>query len=289
MGLAAAARGVACAKDYQRDRILVFLDRCASPRESVQRDPRRRSAIASGQLLGRAWPARHRAGWPFSRSATQISSFAVFAETWGFVVAGVAPCYALLLLRGFDIAASTREPVGGWSLWAVTALVSTQVLVTWNGGGADPRGGDPAAVHEVTAARRWSSHDGLRLLLSVRMRQFHEVCREQTDRRQRRPARNARRVQEVTSSPSSTSSSPARSIVGNVYKGTVTTSARHGRRRSWTSASPRTPFSTRALHQQTSRRAGGAGRRGRRGGRRRRRWTSTRSPARGGPGPSRRC
>ena len=100
--------------------------------------------------------------------------FAVFAETWGFVGCLVLlTCYALLLLRGFDIAASTREPVGRLVALGVTALVATQVLV--NVGmvtGLIPVVGIPLPFMSYGGSSMVVSMMALGLLLSVRMRQF---------------------------------------------------------------------------------------------------------------------
>src|SRR2546426_897224 len=100
--------------------------------------------------------------------------FAVFAETWGFVGCLVLlTCYALLLLRGFDIAASSREPVGRLIALGVTALFATQVLV--NVGmvtGLLPVVGVPLPLMSYGGTSMLVSLTGLGLLLSVRMRQF---------------------------------------------------------------------------------------------------------------------
>ena len=61
-------------KEYQRERILVFLDPFRDPLGSAYNVIQAKIAIGSGQLMGRAWPARRRAGSPFSRSVTRISS-----------------------------------------------------------------------------------------------------------------------------------------------------------------------------------------------------------------------
>src|SRR5436190_522714 len=105
---------------------------------------------------------------------TALLLFPVFAETWGFVGCLVLlTCYALLLLRGFDIAASSREPVGRLIALGVTALFATQVLV--NVGmvtGLLPVVGVPLPLMSYGGTSMLVSLTGLGLLLSVRMRQF---------------------------------------------------------------------------------------------------------------------
>src|SRR5947199_245622 len=88
----------------------------------------------------------------------------------GFALAGLS---ALLLLRGFDIAASSREPVGRLIALGVTALFATQVLV--NVGmvtGLLPVVGVPLPLMSYGGTSMLVSLTGLGLLLSVRMRQF---------------------------------------------------------------------------------------------------------------------
>ncbi len=117
-------------KEYQRERILVFLDPFRDPLGSAYNVIQAKIAIGSGQLLGKGVAGATQSRLSFLPERHTDFIFAVFAETWGFVGCLVLlTCYALLLLRGFDIAASTREPVGRLVALGVTALVSTQVLV----------------------------------------------------------------------------------------------------------------------------------------------------------------
>src|SRR3989304_2749170 len=99
--------------------------------------------------------------------------FAVFAETWGFVGCLVLlVCYVLLLLRGFDIAASAREPVGRLVALGATSLLATQVLI--NVGmviGLLPVVGIPLPLMSYGGSAMLASLMALGLLLSVRMRQ----------------------------------------------------------------------------------------------------------------------
>src|SRR5207245_5692297 len=86
--------------------------------------------LGAGRLLGEGVAGATRSRLAFLPERHTDFIFAVFAETWGFVGCLVLlTCYALLLLRGFDIAASSREPVGRLIALGVTALFATQVLV----------------------------------------------------------------------------------------------------------------------------------------------------------------
>jgi rod shape determining protein RodA len=173
-GLAATPLAWLALKDYQRERILVFLDPFRDPLGSAYNVIQAKIAIGSGQLLGKGVAGATQSRLSFLPERHTDFIFAVFAETWGFVGCLVLlTCYALLLLRGFDIAASTREPVGRLVALGVTALVATQVLV--NVGmvtGLLPVVGIPLPFMSYGGSSMVVSLMALGLLLSVRMRQF---------------------------------------------------------------------------------------------------------------------
>jgi rod shape determining protein RodA len=161
-------------KDYQRERILVFLDPFRDPLGSAYNVIQAKIAIGSGQFLGKGVAGATQSRLAFLPERHTDFIFAVFAETWGFVGCLVLlTCYALLLLRGFDIAASTREPVGRLVAVGVTALFATQVVV--NVGmvtGLLPVVGVPLPLMSYGGTSMLVSLTALGLLLSVRMRQF---------------------------------------------------------------------------------------------------------------------
>jgi rod shape determining protein RodA len=173
-GLAATPLAWFVLKDYQRERILVFLDPLRDPLGSAYNVIQAKIAIGSGQLLGKGVAGATQSRLAFLPERHTDFIFAVFAETWGFVGCLVLlTCYALLLLRGFDIAASTREPVGRLVALGVTSLVATQVLV--NVGmvtGLLPVVGIPLPLMSYGGSSMVVSMMALGLLLSVRMRQF---------------------------------------------------------------------------------------------------------------------
>jgi len=173
-GVAVAPLAWLVLKDYQRERLLVFLDPVRDPLGSAYNVIQAKIAIGSGQLLGKGVAGATQSRLSFLPERHTDFIFAVFAETWGFVGCLVLlTCYALLLLRGFDIAASTREPVGRLVALGVTALVATQVLV--NVGmvtGLIPVVGIPLPFMSYGGSSMVVSMMALGLLLSVRMRQF---------------------------------------------------------------------------------------------------------------------
>jgi len=161
-------------KEYQRERILVFLDPFRDPLGSAYNVIQAKIAIGSGQLVGKGVAGATQSRLAFLPERHTDFIFAVFAETWGFVGCLVLlTCYALLLLRGFEIAASAREPVGRLIALGVTALFATQVLV--NVGmvtGLLPVVGVPLPLMSYGGTSMLVSLSAVGLLLSVRMRQF---------------------------------------------------------------------------------------------------------------------
>jgi rod shape determining protein RodA len=161
-------------KDYQRERILVFLDPFRDPLGSAYNVIQAKIAIGSGQLLGKGVAGATQSRLAFLPERHTDFIFAVFAETWGFVGCLVLlMCYVLLVLRGFDIAASAREPVGRLVALGATSLLAAQVLI--NVGmvtGLLPVVGIPLPLMSYGGSSMVASLMGLGLLLSVRMRQF---------------------------------------------------------------------------------------------------------------------
>jgi rod shape determining protein RodA len=161
-------------KDYQRERVMVFLDPLRDPLGSAYNVIQAKIAIGSGQLLGKGVAGATQSRLAFLPERHTDFIFAVFAEMWGFVGCLVLlACYALLVLRGFDIAAGARDPVGRLVALGATSLFAAQVLV--NVGmvvGLLPVVGIPLPMMSYGGSSMLVSMVALGLLLSVRMRQF---------------------------------------------------------------------------------------------------------------------
>ena len=161
-------------KEYQRERVLVYLDPFRDPLGSAYNVIQAKIAIGSGQLLGKGVAGATQSRLAFLPERHTDFIFAVFAETWGFVGCLILlACYAVLLLRGFDIAASAREPVGRLVALGATSMLGAQVLI--NVGmvtGLLPVVGVPLPLMSYGGTSVLCSLMGLGLLVSVRMRQF---------------------------------------------------------------------------------------------------------------------
>ena len=100
-------------KPYQRDRLLVYLDPFRDPLGTAYNVIQAKIAIGSGQLLGKGIGGATQSRLAFLPERHTDFIFAVFAEMWGFLGCLVLiVAYALLVLRGFEIAAGTRDTRG---------------------------------------------------------------------------------------------------------------------------------------------------------------------------------
>jgi len=161
-------------KDYQRERFLVYLDPYRDPLGTAYNVIQAKIAIGSGQLLGKGVSGATQSRLAFLPERHTDFIFAVFAEMWGFVGCLILlACYAFVLLRGFDIAASTREPIGRLVALGATSMLGAQVLI--NVGmvsGLLPVVGVPLPLMSYGGTSVLCSLMSLGLLVSVRMRQF---------------------------------------------------------------------------------------------------------------------
>jgi rod shape determining protein RodA len=162
-------------KPYQRDRLLVYLDPFRDPLGTAYNVIQAKIAIGSGQLLGKGVGGATQSRLAFLPERHTDFIFAVFAEMWGFLGCLVLiVAYVLLVLRGFEIAASTRETRGRILALGVTTVFAAQILI--NIGmvtGLLPIVGIPLPLMSYGGSSMVVSLMALGLLLSIRMRQFH--------------------------------------------------------------------------------------------------------------------
>lgn len=173
--LAAAPLGWFVLKDYQRERLLVYLDPFRDPLGTAYNVIQAKIAIGSGQLLGKGASGATQSRLAFLPERHTDFVFAVFAEMWGFVgCLALILAYGFLVLRGFEITAATQDTQGRVVALGVTALFACQTLI--NLGmvtGLLPIVGIPLPLMSYGGSSMVVSLMALGLLLSVRMRQFH--------------------------------------------------------------------------------------------------------------------
>jgi len=180
LGIVAAA-GLAVApalwfvlRDYQRERILVYLDPFRDPLGSAWNVIQAKITIGSGQLWGKGLFGGTQSRLAFLPERHTDFIFAAFAESWGFVGAlALLAVYGILALRGLEIATTARDGLGSLLATGATMLLVSQALV--NLGmvtGLLPIVGIPLPMVSYGGSALVTSLGAIALLENVRMRRF---------------------------------------------------------------------------------------------------------------------
>lgn len=161
-------------KDYQRERLLVFLDPVRDPLGSAWSVIQAKITIGSGQLLGKGLFGATQSRLAFLPERHTDFIFATFAESWGFVGGLLLlGAYLFLALRGIEVAATARDQLGSLIAGGASALLITQILV--NLGmvmGLLPVVGLPLPLMSYGGSALVTALAALALVANVRMRRF---------------------------------------------------------------------------------------------------------------------
>lgn len=115
LGAAAAAAPIAWnfMYDYQRQRVLTFLDPERDPLGAGYHIIQSKIAIGSGGLEGKGWRNGSQTQLDFLPESHTDFIFSVLAEEWGLIGVGILLLlYLFVLARGFYIAARARDTFG---------------------------------------------------------------------------------------------------------------------------------------------------------------------------------
>ncbi|MBI3333517.1 MAG: rod shape-determining protein RodA [Candidatus Omnitrophica bacterium] len=116
--------------DYQRSRLLVFLNPSLDPLGAGYTVVQSKIAIGSGRLWGKGWLAGTQNQLNFLPERHTDFIFSVVGEEWGFL--GTTFCLALfglLFYRGILIATQTRDPFGRLLVVGLVAMLATHLVV----------------------------------------------------------------------------------------------------------------------------------------------------------------
>ncbi len=116
--------------DYQRSRLLVFLNPNEDPLGAGYTVVQSRIAIGSGEIWGKGWLAGTQNQLNFLPERHTDFIFSVVGEEWGFL--GSSLCLGLLALlfyRGILIATQTRDPFGRLLVVGLITLLATHSVV----------------------------------------------------------------------------------------------------------------------------------------------------------------
>lgn len=117
-------------RDYQKKRLLVFLDPSIDPLGAGYTIIQSKIAIGSGGFWGKGWLAGTQSQLHFLPEAHTDFIFATFTEEWGFIGAAVLLfLYYLLIRKGIDIALHTSDYFGRALAFGITLMLGVQVFI----------------------------------------------------------------------------------------------------------------------------------------------------------------
>ena len=116
--------------DYQKQRLLVFLNPNIDPLGAGYTVIQSRIAIGSGGLLGKGWLAGTQSQLYFLPESHTDFIFATFSEQWGFLGSSLLILlYYLIIRQGFMIAQRTQDSFGKLLAYGISLLLALQVFI----------------------------------------------------------------------------------------------------------------------------------------------------------------
>jgi rod shape determining protein RodA len=117
-------------KDYQKQRILTFLDPDRDPLGAGYHIIQSKIAIGSGMVTGKGYLKGTQNALSFLPEQHTDFIFSVFAEEWGFVGSAILILvFLLLIIWGLNIAYSCRDPFGAILAVGISAMIFWQVVI----------------------------------------------------------------------------------------------------------------------------------------------------------------
>lgn len=117
-------------KDYQKRRILVFINPDMDPLGAGYTIIQSKIAIGSGRLLGKGWLAGTQNQLNFLPERHTDFIFSVVGEEWGFAGAAfIILLYLILILRAYAYTQKTANPSGKLFACGILVLLSFQILI----------------------------------------------------------------------------------------------------------------------------------------------------------------
>lgn len=117
-------------KNYQRQRLLVFINPDSDPLGAGYTVIQSKIAIGSGMFLGKGWLAGTQNQLNFLPERHTDFIFSVIGEEWGFLGCTILIIlFGVLIYRGFKIASATTDSYGKLAACGITTLLAFQVIV----------------------------------------------------------------------------------------------------------------------------------------------------------------
>jgi rod shape determining protein RodA len=161
-------------EDYQKSRIVTFVDPWQDPRDKGYQQIQARITAGSGEFWGKGFREGAQAQQGFLPEAKNDFVFSAFAEERGFAGVLVAlGLYLFVILRSLEAARLAKDRLGAYLVLGVLACFTFQVLynVTMSAGLA-PVKGLTLPLMSSGGSSLIATLAGFGLILNVRMRQF---------------------------------------------------------------------------------------------------------------------
>ncbi len=117
-------------RDYQKQRLLVFLNPNIDPLGAGYTVIQSKIAIGSSGFFGKGWLGGTQSQLHFLPESHTDFIFATFSEEWGFLGCCVLfIMYYLLIRQGFGIAQRTRDSFGKLLAYGISLMLAIQIFI----------------------------------------------------------------------------------------------------------------------------------------------------------------
>ena len=161
-------------KEYQKKRILVFLDPDRDPLGAGYHIIQSKIAIGSGMLSGKGFLKGTQNALSFLPEEHTDFIFSVLAEEWGFLGSvTLVLIFLILIFWGLTVAHGCREPFGTIVAVGIAGMIFWQVIINIGMSmGLMPVVGVPLPLVSYGGSSVLTTAIGIGLLLNVSMRRF---------------------------------------------------------------------------------------------------------------------
>ncbi len=161
-------------KDYQKNRIIAFIDPQADPQGVGYHITQSKVSIGAGGFFGKGYTKGTQGPYRFLPEHHTDFIFSIFAEEWGFAGSLVLfMLYLFIIWRGFDTARNARDSDGCFLALGVTFMFSFYIFI--NIGmtlGMVPVVGVPLPLMSYGGTALLSNFLALSIIENVRIRRF---------------------------------------------------------------------------------------------------------------------
>jgi rod shape determining protein RodA len=161
-------------KDYQKERILIFINPDRDPLGSGYHIIQSKIAIGSGMLTGKGFLKGTQNALSFLPEQHTDFIVSVLAEEWGLIgVSGLLLLYFILILWCFNIAYNCRNMFGSILAFGITAMIFWQILINFGMvTGLLPVVGVPLPLVSYGGSSFITNMISLGILLNISMHKF---------------------------------------------------------------------------------------------------------------------